>query len=428
MTLLNEVKAIGGRYRWQISLRPVWRWMMTGIAVLFAMVALALAFAIWLRPSGQITVGRYPWAAAVDTYTHHAFIVNWGSNTVSMLDTATCHLVRTIPVGASPNAIAIDIRRHRAIVSNQASARGASQGSLVLIDTQSGHVLGVVTLAGRPLSIALDTNTGRGFVTLASGKVVVVDTATVKKLATIPGALGSSPAAMAIDDQRHRLFLTDHTGAVRVLSTWSGRVVHTFRSGRALFAIAVDRTTGHLFLSDRGMTPARVLMLNEKTGQLLRIASITPGLDPLRITVDERTNHVFILSRNTTNGMSGNITMLDARTGRLLGRTVVGDGPAAMVVDDVTGHVYVMNTNDNTLSVLNNRNGHLVQVIPVMPDPVLLALDASTHRVCVVGSGLPASVALAQQHNPSLLDRLWSLISRGPSGGIVRAFNTHTLR
>src|SRR5690349_730749 len=60
-----------------------------------------------------IAVGQSPAALAVDERTGRAFVVNSGDNTVSVLDTRTATLLRTIGVGWAPLTIAVDERAGR---------------------------------------------------------------------------------------------------------------------------------------------------------------------------------------------------------------------------------------------------------------------------------------------------------------------------
>lgn len=381
---------------------------------------------IWPRAGELVTVGRQPWAIAVDPHARHAFVVNNASDTVSMLDTATGTLASTIRVGASPDAIAVDTVRGRALVLNAGTNPSFARGSLSLIDTRKGRVLRTIRMRGQPVAVMCDEVMGRSFVGLSSGVIAIVDTLSGTILTT--ARAGQIPATMAVDDRLHRLFVTDHTGILRVLNSYNGGVIQTIQAGRALFAGAVDRRTGHLFISDRGTVPGRVLMLDVRTGRLLHAVRIGSGLDPLRIAVDEQLHRVFVMDANATNGAHGAISVLDAGTGHLIGTTVIGQDPSDIAVDPVARRVYAVNAGSSTLSVLDARSGRLVRTIPVMRDPVLIALDASTHRIFVVGFDAPASAALAGTRNPTLLDRLAAMIPTSGSGGTVLTLDTRTLR
>jgi YVTN family beta-propeller protein len=55
---------------------------------------------------------------AVDARRHHAFVVNQGASSVSVLDTRSGAVMRTLAVGRLPVAVAVDVSTHHAFVLN----------------------------------------------------------------------------------------------------------------------------------------------------------------------------------------------------------------------------------------------------------------------------------------------------------------------
>jgi YVTN family beta-propeller protein len=94
--------------------------------------------------------------AVVDTRTSRAFVTGSGadrrSGVVSVLDTTTGKLMRTVPLGTYPNAIAVDERTDCVFV-------GSDDSTVSLLDARSGAVLGFVVL---PHDIVASTSSGIG--------------------------------------------------------------------------------------------------------------------------------------------------------------------------------------------------------------------------------------------------------------------------
>ncbi len=402
-----------------------------GFLTLLAVTVILVVLVTW--PQGNqlgtpVAVGRHPWAVALDEGTQHAFIVNNLSNTVSVLDLTTATLMRTVPVGLSPNAVTVDTRRRRAIVTNQMLTPSSTAGSISILDTESGRLLRTIKIAGSPIAVACDEAVGRSFVVLASGAIVVIETSSGVRLATVQ--VGHAPATMVLDSRQHRLFLTDRKGVVRVLSTRTTRMLMSIRAGQSPFALATDERTGHIFIGDRGTAPTRVFMVDGHTGRLLRTVGLAPGLDPLQIVVDVRTRRVFVMNGGSINRPTGTIVTIDADTGRFVNSTPVGGNPSDIVVESDTQRVYVANADSNSVSVLDAHNGQQAHVAPVMNDPVLLAVDRPTHRAIVVGFDYnngppPARNATLFDH---LMERLRAIGSVNRVGGTARILDTHTLR
>src|SRR5262249_10653831 len=105
--------------------------------------------------------------------------------TVSVLDARSGALLRTIPVGPgpagwNPGPLAVDERTGRVFVAMkgvfvpsrldpQAPPLFTGAGTLDVLDATSGDVLSTVRLGVAPVSVTLDTRTGRAVVVDAGG-------------------------------------------------------------------------------------------------------------------------------------------------------------------------------------------------------------------------------------------------------------------
>jgi YVTN family beta-propeller protein len=165
-----------------------------------------------------ITVGMHPAKAVVDERTDRVFIVHGpgltlGANPpgrptveaansvgVSVLDARTGAVLHELPlptggstaddiVGMAPlTNIAVDVQHDRVFVINQTAPGRASDGdgSVSVLDAQTGSVLRTIPVGRHPLSLAVDETTARLFVVNTNagcaratcpGSVSVIDTA-----------------------------------------------------------------------------------------------------------------------------------------------------------------------------------------------------------------------------------------------------------
>src|SRR5919199_3598919 len=128
--------------------RPAWLRGLSGRVVMLLLVVLFLSGATshaGVAPVVRtIAVGTAPVAMDMDTTTGRAFVVNQGSNTVSVLDTRTGILVRTVAVGRTPVAVAVDRQRHHVLVVDQAS------NTLSVLDSKTGALRRVVPVGRGP--------------------------------------------------------------------------------------------------------------------------------------------------------------------------------------------------------------------------------------------------------------------------------------
>jgi DNA-binding beta-propeller fold protein YncE len=114
---------------------------------------------------------------AVDPRTGHVFIA--GDTAVSLLDVRHNWSVRTITAGGHPSALAVDARRGRVLVANlgvtDTNGLPTGAGSVDVVSALTGAVLRTVPVGVAPSALAIDERTGRAVVVNAGGPVHVPD-------------------------------------------------------------------------------------------------------------------------------------------------------------------------------------------------------------------------------------------------------------
>ena len=88
------------------------------------------------------------------------------------------------------------------------------------------------------------------------------------------------------------------------------------------------------------------------------------GRTPSALAVDPRSGHVFV-----ANSADNTVTMLDARTGRVLRTTVVGSAPEQLQVNPHTAHAFVLSADDGSVSVLDTRSGAVLRTLRLGAGP-----------------------------------------------------------
>jgi len=228
-------------------------------------------------------VGAHPIAVAVDEHTRHVFVLSAGPlknihnrGSVSMLDAATGMVRRTIRLGFYPQALAVDRRAARAFVVTQNSSQDGSDddvpGTVSVLDTATGSLLRTVTVGHEPMAVAVDERTGRAFIAnKLSDSVSVLDAATGTTLRTVtvgPGGSGgyAAPSAVAVDERTGHVFVLDaYDDSVRMLDATTGKVLHSSIVGTDPRTIVVDGQAGRAFVpSDGGLQ-----VLDTHTGDVL---------------------------------------------------------------------------------------------------------------------------------------------------------------
>ena len=138
----------------------------------------------------SIAVGAYPQSVVVTPDGSKVYVANYGSASVSVIDTASDIVIGSIEVGSYPDGLAVTPDGSRVYVANQLG------NSVSVIATATNTVIGSPIAVGRaPFGVAVASDGRRAYVAnYYSNTVSVIDTATnVVVGPRIP--VGVSPAA-----------------------------------------------------------------------------------------------------------------------------------------------------------------------------------------------------------------------------------------
>jgi DNA-binding beta-propeller fold protein YncE len=301
-----------------------------------------------------------PAGIAADAAVHTVYVAS-GTHDIAMIDSRDCNAYHprgcdqappTATVGDLPAAIAIDDTTHTAYIANQGSG---PSGAVTLLDTHAcnahhTHCASAGTLqvpAGHPSDIAVNTTTGTIYVataTNAGSDVISVFDATTCNAATTTGC-GQLPATMTVGPS----------------------------SGCSSLAITVAEATDTIYATDTTLcaTPFLGDQVYVYDGTICRsghttacgnpVATITAGLNPSDLAVDEATStlyaplladgeqpgYVAVIDAGTCNGSN------TAGCAQPPALAPVGFGPVAAAIDPRTDRVFVTNVQDTTLSVID---------------------------------------------------------------------------
>ncbi len=217
-------------------------------------------------------------------------------------------------------------------------------------------------LGTRPWAVTIDARSGRALVidrvTDASGMptgvgmLSTVDLTAGSVVRSVP--VGPDPRAVMVDEGAGKIFVADDDDAsLRVLDSRSGAMLRSIAVGARPHAVAADERIGHIFVVNTGN--GSVSMLDERRGTVLRTTRVTTSWDSAGLAVDAARNRVYVGGPHT-------VSVLDARDGQMLQRIDVGGSVSGLTVDPRTGQLYV--TGDTTLRVVDGPSGHILRAVP----------------------------------------------------------------
>ncbi len=302
-----------------------------------------------------------PQAMGINLLTRKVYVVDTAHGAVDVIETAN-QSVQSIAVGAAPVSVAVDSASGRAYVAN------AGDGTVSIIHGTSNKVLATVRVGARPYSIAVNARTGLVYISHTfSDKTTILDGSThaVNQLAT------GSIDLIAIDSAANAAYLLAYEGGNLTVLEGAQHAQRKANAGKHAWGMALNETTHTLYVARMG------------TGDVIALqgtaTSILPaGHTPCAVAVNPRSNTVYV-----ANYAGSNVSVLDGSTRHLLATIPVGEHPQAIAVDVPRNLVYVANTYSNTVTVIDGETRKPVATLPAGKAPYAIAVEPGASRIYV---------------------------------------------
>jgi DNA-binding beta-propeller fold protein YncE len=398
-----------------------------------------------------IGVGNGPEGLAVNELTDTVYVANSNDGTVSVIDGGTCNATVTTGCEQTPPAIGLgDGVTPTAVAIDQASdtvyavAAGPGLGSVSVINGATCNATATdgcqqvpidATVGGAPVDVVYDATT-RSVLVLNQGddSVSVIDGATCNASVTSgcgqrapQFATGSDPAALDVDSTSNTIYVSNqsdndvsvlaigsctsgHPAACRQIpsstSVGAGPVGAALDSGTNTIYVA-NQDDGNLSVINAATCNARV-----SSGCATRWTTAATGDNPLSVAVDQATDTVYVANASPQNNPDGSAESLDGSTLSVIdgvhcnasstsscssASTInVGQGPAAIAIDESTNTIYVTNFDDGTVSVINGAtcDAEVTTGCAANPPTILIggspegiAFDSATGTLYVADTG-----------------------------------------
>jgi YVTN family beta-propeller protein len=218
---------------------------------------------------------------------NRGFITCGKDNSLVVIDLKTSRTVaRLAQIGTKPDAVTFDPFSKRVFVMNNGG------DNLPVVDAQTQQVIGSIPVGGAPESAQSDLK-GRLFVNVEDkNQVKVIDTQSLKVLATWSLAPHATPTGMAIDVENHRLFVGCRSKKLVVLDLGTGAIVATVPIGAGVDACAFDPATRHVFASCKDGTVTVLHADSADTYAMVGSLRTEPGSKTM--TLDVSTHKLYV--------------------------------------------------------------------------------------------------------------------------------------
>jgi DNA-binding beta-propeller fold protein YncE len=182
------------------------------------------------------------------------YVTDGGDGSVKVYDGETYRQLARIPLLKDADSIGYDISRHYLYVDNGGGDVGQSYSMLSAIDTAAESKLADIRIEGDTLeAMALDNYRPHIYVNdKATNQVVAVDRFSKSVIAKWPITLGKQNVAMALDEQRQRLFIGCRSGQIVVLDSNTGKELQALPIAGGIDDLIYDSITRRIYAAANG--------------------------------------------------------------------------------------------------------------------------------------------------------------------------------
>jgi len=286
-----------------------------------------------------------------------AYITNFTSNTVSVLDTATNTVVATLPVGTHPTGVAVHPSGTSVYVANFVS------NTVSVLDTATNTVVATLPVGTQPSGLAVHPlGTSVYVANFRSNTVSVLDTATKTVVATIPV---DAPVNVAVHPAGTFVYAVDDgPNVLSVIATATNTVTATVR-----FAVAFDASPGvavhpagtFVYVPNTYYDAVSVIATATNTV----VATVPVGTRPMSVAVHPSGRFVYVTNTFTLGRSSNDVSVIDTATNTVVATIPMEGVPAGVAVHPVGTFVYVTNIGTSDVAVIDTTTNTLVATVPM---------------------------------------------------------------
>ncbi|HLX40701.1 MAG TPA: hypothetical protein VKR42_09215 [Ktedonobacteraceae bacterium] len=219
-------------------------------------------------------------------------------------------------------------------------------------------------------------------------------------IAVLPNE-GQSPEAIAVDTETHMVYIAyEAPGMIVGFDPVSGKVRWHAGFGSLVTDVQVDSATHYVYVASNNFSgqlasteqsTTVLAILDGKTGKELYATSMpitTNGIADNSIAIDTQRQQVYMAGDQHGLVYVFNVTTTaNGTTSSTLSTLLVGPHPAAVGVNSHLGHLYVADSAEHKMTVIDEDTGATVAIIQICNDPVPpVRVDEVTGRVYVVCS------------------------------------------
>lgn len=251
------------------------------------------------------------------------------------------------------------------------------ENRVMVVDENTGKLLGEVKGIDGAHGVALVDHTGHGFATSGNdGTIVMFDLKTFEVLYRTPAAEDAD--AIIYDRPSDRVFsFNGDAHSSTVVEPEAGKLVANIPlGGKPESGASADDGKVFVNITDTN----EVVQIDVSSLKVERRWPTDPCEQPVAMGIDIRHHRLFSGCR------SGLLAVSDYRAGRVVATARIGSGVDGVAYDPTSADIFASNA-DGTLTIIHQDGPdsyHVLQTLATAPGARNMGLDPTTHRVFVV--------------------------------------------
>lgn len=314
------------------------------------------------------------------------------------------HLLKKFVLGGEGgwDLLAVDSSAHRLYISRSTH--------VMVVDTDSGAIVGDIPNTPRVHGIALAPEFGKGFITNGGDATVTIfDLKTLKPVGQIK--VGKNPDAIVYDPASKRIFAFNaNSNDTTAIDAKTGAVAATIAlGGKPELSVADERGRVYVNLEDK----SEVVAIDSRKLKVDATWSLAPCEEPTGIAMDRKHHRLFAACGNKL------MAVLNADNGKLVTTAPIGSGADGAAFDSERQLAFSPNGGDGTLTVIHEDSPDKFSVVEnaaTQRGARTIDLDQKTHRVFLVTAEFgptPAATAERPRPRPAMVPGSFTLLVFG---------------
>jgi DNA-binding beta-propeller fold protein YncE len=271
----------------------------------------------------------------------------------------------------------------------------ARQTRVMVVDEDSGKLLGEVTGIQGAHGTAIAEATGHGFATSGNDQsVVMFDLKTFKALGRIPAAEDAD--AILFDSPSNRVFtLNGDAHSSTVIDPQAGKLITNIPlGGKPEYGVSAGDGKVYANLTDT----SEVVEIDAKAASVARRWSTAACKQPVAMAIDPAHHRLFSGCR------SGVMAVSDYQAGKVVATVPIGTGVDGAGFDATSGNAFASNA-DGTLTVIHQDSPdqyHVIESVQTPQGSRNMGLDSNNHRLFVASAKFGPAPAGGRGRGPVL--------------------------